>query len=95
MGKTQEVCTALTFSIEQSLDHDISKAAVLRAYDLKLIVRFQNHQKISSQTFSEFACEKTVINGVQQAELPRLSSYENFYCWRILKVAFGGYCCIN
>lgn len=62
VGKAQEVCTALP--IEQSLDYDTVKAAVLRAYKLvpeAYRQKFRNHQKITSQTFCEFAREKTVL----------------------------------
>lgn len=62
VGKAQEVCTALP--IEQSLNYDTVKAAVLRAYELvpeAYRQKFRNHQKITSQTFGEFAREKTVL----------------------------------
>ncbi len=60
MGKAQEVCSALT--LEQSLDYDVMKSAVLRAYELvpeAYRQKFRKHVKTSSQTFGEFAREKT------------------------------------
>ncbi len=61
-GKAQEVCTALP--IEQSLNYDTVKSAVLRAYELvpeAYRQKFRNHQKITSQTFGEFVRDKTVL----------------------------------
>ncbi len=61
-GKAQEVCTALP--IEQSLNYDTVKSAVLRAYKLvpeAYRQKFRNHQKITSQTFGEFVRDKTVL----------------------------------
>ncbi len=58
VGKAQEVCSALT--IEQSLDYDSVKAAVLRAYELvpeAYRQKFRRHVKNPSQTFVEFARE--------------------------------------
>ncbi len=62
LGKAQEVCSALT--LEQSLDYDAIKAAVLRAYELvpeAYCQKFRRHVKIPSQTFVEFAREKTTL----------------------------------
>ncbi|KAL0153990.1 hypothetical protein M9458_050705, partial [Cirrhinus mrigala] len=62
VGKAQEVCSALT--IEQSLDYDSVKAAVLRAYELvpeAYRQKFRKHVKNPSQTFVEFAREKTTL----------------------------------
>ncbi|KAI2645228.1 Retrovirus-related Pol polyprotein [Labeo rohita] len=62
LGKAQEVCSALT--LEQSLDYDAIKAAVLRAYELvpeAYRQKFRRHVKIPSQTFVEFAREKTTL----------------------------------
>ncbi len=62
VGKAQEVCSALT--IEQSLDYDSVKAAVLRAYELvpeAYRQKFRRHVKNPSQTFVEFAREKTTL----------------------------------
>lgn len=59
MGKAQEVCSALP--IEQSLNYDVVKQAVLRAYELvpeAYRQRFRAHKKADKQTFVEFAREK-------------------------------------
>ncbi len=56
------MCSALT--IEQSLDYDSVKTAVLRAYELvpeAYRQKFRKHVKIPSQTFVEFAREKTTL----------------------------------
>ncbi len=58
-GKAQEVCSSLPF--EQSLDYDIVKTAVLRAYELlpeAYRQKFRDYVKSSKQTFVEFAREK-------------------------------------
>ncbi len=60
--KAQEVCTALP--IEQSLNYDTVKSAVLRAYELvpeAYRQKFRHHQKMTSQTFGEFVRDKTVL----------------------------------
>lgn len=52
------------FTIEQSLDYDSVKAAVLRAYELvpeAYRQKFRKHVKNPSQTFVEFAREKTTL----------------------------------
>ncbi len=62
VGKAQEVCSAL--SIEESLDYDIVKAAVLRAYELvpeAFRQRFRSCSKSVKQTFVEFAREKIIL----------------------------------
>ncbi|XP_039906424.1 uncharacterized protein LOC120745531 [Simochromis diagramma] len=62
VGKAQEVCTAL--SLEDSLDYDIVKAAVLRAYELvpeAYRQRFRNVKKSATQTYVEFAREKKTL----------------------------------
>lgn len=59
VGKAQEVSSALP--IEQSLDYDIVKAAVLRTYELvpeAYRQKFRNLSKKVNQTFVEFAREK-------------------------------------
>lgn len=59
VGKAQEVCS--TLSLEESLQYDTVKSAILRAYELvpeAYRQRFRNHQKLASQTFVEFAREK-------------------------------------
>ncbi|KAL0153620.1 hypothetical protein M9458_051100, partial [Cirrhinus mrigala] len=58
-GKAEEVCSSLP--IEQSLDYEIVKAAVLRAYELvpeAYRQRFRNLMKTTKQTYVEFAREK-------------------------------------
>ncbi len=58
-GKAQEVCSSLP--IEQSLDYDIVKTAVLRAYELVPEAsrqKFRDCVKTAKQTFVEFAREK-------------------------------------
>ncbi len=55
-GKAQEVSSALP--LEQSLDYDTVKAAVLRAYELvpeAYRQRFCSHAKAAKQTYVEFA----------------------------------------
>ncbi|KAG7471871.1 hypothetical protein MATL_G00102630 [Megalops atlanticus] len=62
VGKAQEVCAAL--SIEESLDYDVVKATVLRAYELvpeAYRQKFRNHVKTTNQTFVEFARDKASL----------------------------------
>ncbi|KAL7853441.1 hypothetical protein AOLI_G00202850 [Acnodon oligacanthus] len=62
VGKAQEVCSSL--SLEQILDYELVKATILRAYELIPEAYRQNFRKLSknpSQTFFEFAREKTVL----------------------------------
>ncbi len=61
-GKAQEVCA--TLSLEDSLNYDMVKVAILRAYELvpeAYRQRFRNHKKHLGQTFVEFAREKGVL----------------------------------
>lgn len=61
-GKAQEVCSALP--IESSLDYDIVKSAVLRAYELvpeAYRQKFRTHSKTVNQTYVEFVREKRVL----------------------------------
>ncbi len=61
-GKAQEVSAAL--SNEDSLDYDILKASVLRAYELvpeAYRQKFRGHLKAANQTFVEFAHEKGTL----------------------------------
>ncbi len=61
-GKAQDVCTSL--SLEDSLNYDIVKTAILHAYELvpeAYRKRFRNHKKTSSQTFVEFARERGLV----------------------------------
>ncbi len=62
VGKAQEICSSLP--IEQSLDYEIVKAAVLRAYELvpeAYRQRFRNLVKAAKQTYVEFAREKKTL----------------------------------
>ncbi len=62
VGKAQEVCAALP--IEDSLNFDVVKLAVLRAYELVLEAyrqKFRACSKTAKQTFVEFACEKEAL----------------------------------
>ncbi len=62
VGKAQEVCSSLP--LEQSLDYDIVKTAVLRAYELvpeAYHQRFRNLMKTARQTYVEFAREKKTL----------------------------------
>ncbi len=62
VGKAQEVCA--TLSIDQSLNYEIVKATVLRAYELvpeAYRQRFRQSQKAANQTFVEFAREKSAL----------------------------------
>lgn len=61
VGKAQEVCAALP--IEESLDYDTVKTAVLRAYELvpeAYRQKFRACLKQAKQTYVEFAREKKV-----------------------------------
>ncbi len=61
-GKAQEVCAALP--VDQSLDYDIVKAAVLRAYELVTEAyrqKFRSQSKSFKQTCVEFAREKSTF----------------------------------
>lgn len=61
-GKAQEVCSALP--VEQSLDYDVVKQTVLRAYELvpeAYRQRFRAHKKADKQTFVEFARDKRAL----------------------------------
>lgn len=70
-GRAQEVCAALT--LEDSLDYDVVKTTILRAYELgpeAYRQRFRNRKKGSNQTFVEFAREKSMLfDGVHQIKL--------------------------
>ncbi len=58
-GKAQEVCSSLP--IEQSLDYDVVKTAVLRAYELvpeAYRQKFRDYGKSAKKTFVEIAREK-------------------------------------
>ncbi len=62
VGKVQEVSSAL--SLEDSLDYDVVKSTVLRAYELvpeAYRQRFRSHAKTSKQTFVEFGREKRAL----------------------------------
>uniref|UniRef100_A0A674N472 Gypsy retrotransposon integrase-like protein 1 n=1 Tax=Takifugu rubripes TaxID=31033 RepID=A0A674N472_TAKRU len=59
VGKAQEVVSAL--SLEDSLQYDVLKEAILRAYELvpeAYRQKFWSHRKSAGQTFVEFAREK-------------------------------------
>lgn len=61
-GKAQEVCSSLP--IESSLDYDMVKSAVLRAYKLVTEAyrqKFRSHSKTVNQTYVEFVREKRVL----------------------------------
>ncbi len=62
VGKAQEVSSAL--SLEDSLDYDVVKSTVLRAYELvpeAYRQRFRSHAKTSKQTYVEFGREKRTL----------------------------------
>ena len=62
VGKAQEVVSSL--SLEDSLQYDILKESILRAYELvpeAYRYKFRSHRKGTSQTFVEFAREKGVL----------------------------------
>ena len=62
VGKAQEVVSSLP--LEDSLQYDVLKEAILRAYELvpeAYRQKFRNHRKSSGQTFVEFAREKGVL----------------------------------
>lgn len=61
IGKAQEVVSAL--SLEDSMQYEVLKDAILRAYELvpeAYRQKCRNHRKPSGQTFVEFAREKRV-----------------------------------
>lgn len=56
VGKAQEVVSSL--SLEESLQYDVLKESILRAYELvpeAYRQKFRNHKKSNGQTFVEFA----------------------------------------
>lgn len=60
-GKAQDVCA--TLSVEDSVNYEVVKAAILRTYELvpeAYRQQFRSHKKNSSQTFVEFAREKGI-----------------------------------
>uniref|UniRef100_A0A8C5DT92 Gypsy retrotransposon integrase-like protein 1 n=1 Tax=Gouania willdenowi TaxID=441366 RepID=A0A8C5DT92_GOUWI len=62
VGKAQDVCASL--SIEQSLDYETLKKAVLCAYELvpeAYRQRFRNREKNTNQTYVEFCREKSAL----------------------------------
>lgn len=62
MGKAQEVCATLI--VEQSLDYNVIKAIVLRAYELvpeAYRQKFRKCERTVNQTYVEFAHEKGVL----------------------------------
>ncbi|CAI5637598.1 unnamed protein product [Oreochromis niloticus] len=62
VGRAQEVCASL--SIADSLDYEVVKATILRAYELvpeAYRQKFRACSKSDSQTFVEFAREKAVL----------------------------------
>ncbi|KAL0153020.1 hypothetical protein M9458_051619 [Cirrhinus mrigala] len=62
IGKAQEVCSS--FSVDDSLNYDKVKCAVLRAYELvpeAYRQKFRSHMKSANQTFVEYAREKGVL----------------------------------
>uniref|UniRef100_A0A3B1IW77 Gypsy retrotransposon integrase-like protein 1 n=1 Tax=Astyanax mexicanus TaxID=7994 RepID=A0A3B1IW77_ASTMX len=62
VGKAQEVCSAL--SLQDSLQYDVVKSAILHAYELvpeAYRQRFRNLRKQSAQTHVEFVREKGVL----------------------------------
>lgn len=89
VGKAQEVCSALT--LEQSMNYEVMKNAVLRAYELvpeAYRQKFRNHVKTPSQTFVEFARDKAnlfekwctankVVTFEQLKELMLLEEFKN------------------
>ncbi|KAL3979168.1 gamma-glutamyltranspeptidase / glutathione hydrolase / leukotriene-C4 hydrolase [Sarotherodon galilaeus] len=62
VGKAQEVCASL--SIDDSLDYEIVKSTILRAYELvpeAYRQKFRTCEKSANQTHVEFAREKTLL----------------------------------
>ncbi|CAI5669799.1 unnamed protein product [Oreochromis niloticus] len=62
VGKAQEVCASL--SIDDSLDYEIVKSTILRAYELvpeAYRQKFRSCEKSANQTHIEFAREKTLL----------------------------------
>lgn len=61
-GKAQEVCASL--SLEESVQYDAMKTAILRAYELvpeHYRERFRTTKKATSQTYGEFVREKGIL----------------------------------
>ncbi len=79
IGKAQEVCSAL--SINDSLDYEKVKSAVLRAYELvpeAYRQKFRSHAKTANQTFVEYARGKgEMINFEQLCELILIEDFKN------------------
>ncbi len=64
VGKAQEVCSALP--IEDSLNYDVVKAAVLRVYELvpeAYRQKFRSYTKLTKQTVMGFARDKKNVVG--------------------------------
>ena len=62
VGKAQEVVSSLT--LEDSLQYDVLKEAILRAYELvpeAYRQKFRHHKKGDGKTFVEFAREKGIL----------------------------------
>nr|XP_033961533.1 uncharacterized protein LOC117463411 [Pseudochaenichthys georgianus] len=62
VGKAQEVVSSL--SLEESLQYEVLKESILRAYELvpeAYRQKFRNHKKSATQTFVEFAREKGIL----------------------------------
>lgn len=62
MGKAQDVCA--TLSLEDSVNDEVVKLAILRAYELvpeAYRQQFRCHKKSSNQSFVEFAREKSIL----------------------------------
>lgn len=61
-GKAMEVYS--TLSIEEALQNETIKAAILRVYELvpeAFRQKFRNHKKVSTETFVDFAREKGIL----------------------------------
>jgi len=62
LGKTREAYSAL--SVDQSLDYDTVKSAVLKAYELVLEAyrqKFRNSKKGDAQTYVKFSHTKETL----------------------------------
>ncbi len=81
-GKAQDVCTSL--SLEDSLNYDMVKTAILRTYELvpeAYRQRFRNHKKILVRRLLNLLerKESCLTNGAYRVRLQILRHYENSF----------------
>ena len=92
VGKAQEV--VLSLSLEESLQYDVLKGSIFRAYELvpeAYRQKFKNHKKSSGQTFVEFAREKGVLFNKWCVANDVKDSFESLRQLLLLEDLRGGY----